>query len=81
VLNAVRIGTDFQNPILRLGKAGNTYGKILNSQALAAMMGGDRHRRCQSGRNRSQDALARLPRKLDFDSRYRRAPGLTPRPA
>jgi hypothetical protein len=39
------------------------------------------HRRCQSGRNRSQDALARLPRKLDFDSRYRRAPGLTPQPA
>ena len=30
VLNEVRIGTDFQNPILRLGKAGNTYGKILN---------------------------------------------------
>jgi len=37
VLNAVRIGADFQNPILRLGKAGNTYGKILNSQALAAI--------------------------------------------
>jgi hypothetical protein len=37
VLNAVRTGTDFQNPILRLGKAGNTYGKILNSQALAAI--------------------------------------------
>ena len=28
VLNAVRTGTDFQNPILRLGKAGNTYGKF-----------------------------------------------------
>ena len=26
VLNEVRIGSDFQNPILRLGKAGNTYG-------------------------------------------------------
>jgi primosomal protein N' len=37
VLNAVRTGADFQNPILRLGKAGNTYGKILNSQALAAI--------------------------------------------
>ena len=37
VLNEVRIGTGFQNPILRLGKAGNTYGKILNSQALAAI--------------------------------------------
>lgn len=37
VLNSVRIGTDFQNPILRLGKAGNTYGKILNAQALEAI--------------------------------------------
>ena len=37
VLNEVRIGTDFQNPILRLGKAGNTYGKILNSQSLSAI--------------------------------------------
>jgi very-short-patch-repair endonuclease len=37
VLNGVRIGADFQNPILRLGKAGNTYGKILNNQALAAL--------------------------------------------
>jgi hypothetical protein len=37
VLNSVRTGTDFQNPILRLGKAGNTYGKILNTQSLAAI--------------------------------------------
>jgi very-short-patch-repair endonuclease len=37
VLNSVRIGTDFQNPILRLGRAGNTYGKILNAQAIEAI--------------------------------------------
>ena len=37
VLSSVRTGTDFQNPILRLGKAGNTYGKILNPQSLAAI--------------------------------------------
>jgi AAA domain len=37
VLNSVRTGSDFQNPILRLGKAGNTYGKILNPQSLAAI--------------------------------------------
>jgi very-short-patch-repair endonuclease len=37
VLNSVRIGTDFQNPILRLGKAGNTYGKILSAHALDAI--------------------------------------------
>lgn len=37
VLSSVRVGADFQNPILRLGKAGNTYGKILNAQALEAI--------------------------------------------
>jgi hypothetical protein len=34
VLNGVRTGADFQNPLLRLGKAGNTYGKILSAQSL-----------------------------------------------
>jgi very-short-patch-repair endonuclease len=37
VLNSVRTSHDFQNPILRLGKAGNTYGKILNAQTLSAI--------------------------------------------
>jgi hypothetical protein len=37
VLNSIRINRDFQNPILRLGKAGNTYGKILNAQTLSAI--------------------------------------------
>jgi hypothetical protein len=37
VLNAVRTDGDFQNPILRLGKAGNTYGKILNAHSLSAI--------------------------------------------
>jgi len=30
VMNSVRISDEFQNPILRLGKTGNTYGKILS---------------------------------------------------
>lgn len=34
-LNNVRLSEEFQNPILRLGKAGNTYSKILSSEALA----------------------------------------------
>jgi very-short-patch-repair endonuclease len=37
VLNAVRADGNFQNPILRLGKAGNTYGKILNAHSLSAI--------------------------------------------
>ncbi len=37
VLNSVRVERNFQNPILRLGKSGNTYGKILNAQALDAI--------------------------------------------
>ncbi|MBK7891210.1 MAG: AAA family ATPase [Bdellovibrionales bacterium] len=34
-LNNVRLTDEFQNPILRLGKAGNTYSKILSSEALS----------------------------------------------
>jgi AAA domain len=37
VLNSVRFGEDFQNPILRLGRAGNTYGRILSNQAVEAI--------------------------------------------
>lgn len=33
-LNNVRLSDDFQNPILRLGKAGNTYSKILSNESL-----------------------------------------------
>lgn len=33
-LNTVRFSDDFQNPILRLGKSGNTYSKILSSESL-----------------------------------------------
>ena len=54
VLNAVRTGTDFQNPILRLGKAGNTYGKILNSQALAAITAYHRVAAAKAGELRGQ---------------------------
>src|SRR5208282_2217304 len=49
VLNSVRTDGDFQNPILRLGKAGNTYGKILNAQALDAIR---THHRVAGGRVR-----------------------------
>ena len=31
-LNKTRVGENFQNPILRLGRAGNTYAKILQNQ-------------------------------------------------
>ncbi|MEX1205701.1 MAG: AAA domain-containing protein [Dongiaceae bacterium] len=37
VLNSVRFGEDFQNPILRLGRAGNTYSRILSSQTIEAI--------------------------------------------
>lgn len=33
-LNKVRTGDDFQNPILRLGKSGSTYGKILSQSSM-----------------------------------------------
>ncbi|MCH7496000.1 MAG: hypothetical protein IH825_07930, partial [Candidatus Marinimicrobia bacterium] len=33
-LNSVRVPEKFQNPILRLGKSGNTYGQILSAPAL-----------------------------------------------
>ena len=33
-LNKARHTHDFQNPILRLGKKGNTYGKILSNQSV-----------------------------------------------
>jgi hypothetical protein len=54
VLNKARIGTDFQNPILRLGKAGNTYGKILNSQALSAITAHHRVASAGAGQLRTQ---------------------------
>jgi hypothetical protein len=34
VMNRVRIADDFQNPILRLGKTGNTYGQILSTTSI-----------------------------------------------
>jgi len=34
-INKVRFGEDFQNPILRLGKTGNTYGQILAKSSIA----------------------------------------------
>jgi hypothetical protein len=37
VLDSVRVGDDFQNPILRLGRAGNSYGRILSNQAVEAI--------------------------------------------
>lgn len=33
-LNGVRLNSDFQNPILRLGKSGNTYNKILTNTSI-----------------------------------------------
>src|SRR5690606_33316137 len=33
-LNMVRLEEDFQNPILRLGKTGNTYNAILNKSSV-----------------------------------------------
>ncbi|MCA9466374.1 MAG: hypothetical protein KC643_13160 [Nitrospira sp.] len=37
VINAIRLGEEFQNPILRLGKAGNTYAKILSPAAIGGI--------------------------------------------
>jgi len=34
VMNKVRLSEDFQNPILRLGRSGNTYAKILRNEAI-----------------------------------------------
>lgn len=33
-LNSVRLSNDFQNPILRLGKSGNTYNQILSTSSI-----------------------------------------------
>lgn len=37
VMNAIRPGDDFQNPILRLGNYGNTYTKILSPAAMGGI--------------------------------------------
>ena len=37
VINSIRWGDDFQNPILRLGKAGSTYTRILSPEAIAGI--------------------------------------------
>ena len=37
VINSIRWGDDFQNPILRLGKAGSTYTRILSPDAIAGI--------------------------------------------
>jgi len=34
VMNKVRLSEDFQNPILRLGRSGNTYAKILKNEVI-----------------------------------------------
>ena len=34
VLNNVRVGDEFQNPILRLGKTGNSYAKVLSRSSI-----------------------------------------------
>ena len=33
-LNEVRVDSDFQNPVLRLGKSGGTYSKILSKSSI-----------------------------------------------
>ena len=50
VLNEVRFGDDFQNPILRLGKSGNSYGKILSSQSIEAIRAHHRATSSAAGR-------------------------------
>jgi very-short-patch-repair endonuclease len=37
VLNSVRLGEAFQNPILRLGRSGSSYGRILATQSIEAI--------------------------------------------
>ena len=39
VMNNARMGEEFQNPILRLGRAGNTYNKILSRQTINKIRG------------------------------------------
>ena len=62
VLNSVRNGTDFQNPILRLGKAGNTYGKILSAHALDAIR--THHRASEARAKEAQREIATEEAKL-----------------
>src|SRR5690606_13556304 len=52
VINSIRIGEDFQNPILRLGKAGSTYTKILSSAAMGAI---EEHYRASRRKEDSRD--------------------------
>lgn len=50
VMNRVRISDDFQNPILRLGKTGSTYGKILSTTSINKIRNNFRAVRSQEGR-------------------------------
>ena len=50
VLNSVRVSDHFQNPILRLGRAGNSYGRILGGQAVEAIRA--HHKASQSSQPR-----------------------------
>ncbi len=53
VMNRVRVSDDFQNPILRLGKTGNTYGQILSTTSLNKIRAHFRAARSQEDRLKS----------------------------
>ena len=75
VLNEVRIGSDFQNPILRLGKAGNTYGKILSSQALSAITTYHRVASAGAGQLRAQISKEEAKLKSEINELVGQGPG------
>ena len=61
-LNKVRINTEFQNPILRLGKAGNTYNKILTNTSIDRIK--QHFLATKSDKNRFNEELTKLDTKI-----------------
>ena len=57
-LNKVRHTEDFQNPILRLGKMGNTYSKILSNASMGKIR--DYHRSTKTHYNKLQNEIKEI---------------------
>ncbi len=62
-LNKARHTHDFQNPILRLGKKGNTYSKILSNQSIGQIR--DFHRSSKTHQAKLQNHIESIEKTID----------------
>ena len=62
-LNKARHTHDFQNPILRLGKKGNTYSKILSNQSVSQIR--DFHRSSKTHQSKLQNHIESVEKTID----------------